>query len=136
MKLLRRRDFLDEPLDVGAEELERAMAGLADEMEMPRLAVRVLEAEPALAEIDLARDAGVHHPLQRAVDGGAADAMIVLADQIDEVVGAEVTFLTQEHVDNLLPLAGALAARWLQSAEIREGNSRKGPDLSFDEFRR
>jgi hypothetical protein len=30
-------------------------------------------------------------------------------------------FLTQEHVDDLLPLAGALAARGRQSAEIREG---------------
>src|SRR5688572_1599955 len=97
------------------------MAGLANEMEMPRLPVGVLEAEPAFAEIDLPRDAGIHHPLQRAVNSGAADAVIVLADQIDEIVGAEMTFLTQEHIDNLLPLAGALAARWRQSAEIREG---------------
>ena len=87
------------------------MAGLANEVEVPRLAVRVLEPEPSLAEVHLARDAGVDHPLQRAVDGRAADAMVVLADQIDEIVGAEMTFLTQEDVDNLLPLAGALAAR-------------------------
>ena len=99
------------------------MAGLADQMEMTRLTVRVLEAEPPLAEIDLARDAGVHHPLQRAVDGGAADAVVVLANQIDEIVGAEMSFLTQEDVDDLLPLAGALAAGRLQPAEIRERNS-------------
>ena len=43
-----------------------------------------------------------------------------LADEIDEIVGAEVPFLAQEHVDDLLPLAGALAAGRLQPAEIRK----------------
>ena len=90
------------------------MAGLADEMEVARLAVGMLEPEAAFAEIDLAGDAGVDHPLQRAVDGGAADAVIFAPDEIDEIVGAEVPFLTQEDVDDLLPLAGALAARRLQ----------------------
>ena len=79
-------------------------------MEVPRLAVGVLEAEAALAEVDLAGDAGVHHPLQRAVDGGAADALVFALDQIDEIVGAEVPLLAQEHVDDLVALAGALAA--------------------------
>ena len=53
---------------------------------------------------------GIDHPLQRAVDGGAADAVIFVADEIDEIVGAEMPFLAQEHVDDLLALAGALAA--------------------------
>jgi hypothetical protein len=35
--------------------------------------------------------------------------MVVAANQIDQIVGAEVSFLTQEDIDNLLPLAGALA---------------------------
>jgi len=78
----------------------------------------VLETESALAEIDLTGNAGVHHPLQGAVDGGAADTVIFFANQIDEIVGAEMTFLTQEHVDNLLPLAGALATSRLQPTEI------------------
>ena len=120
-KASRRRHFLDKPFDVGAEELEGPVTGLANEVEVTRLTVRMLEPEAALAEVDLARDAGVDHPLQRAVDGRAADAMIVLADQIDEIVGAEMAFLTQEHIDNLLPLAGALASCRRQSAEIREG---------------
>ena len=47
--------------------------------------------------------------------------MVVVADQIDQIVGAEVPFLAQEDVDDLLALAGALAARRLQPAEIREG---------------
>ena len=121
-----RGDFLDEPLNIGAQKLERPMTGLANEMEMPRLTVRVLEAESAFTEIDFASDASVHHPLQSAVDGGAADAVVLFAYQIDEIVSAEMTFLTQEDVDNLLPLAGALAARRRQPAEIREG-THEGP---------
>ena len=34
-----RRDFLDEALDVGAEELERPVTGLANEVGVPRLSV-------------------------------------------------------------------------------------------------
>lgn len=86
----------------------------------------MLETESTFAEIDFARDASVHHPLQGAVDGGAADAVVFLAYQIDEIVGTEMAFLTKEDIDNLLPLAGALAARGRQPAEIREG-THKGP---------
>ena len=97
------------------------MAGLANQVEVARLPVGVLEPEPSLAEIDLARDARVDHPLQRAVDGRAADAMIVAANQIDEIVGAEVAFLPQEHVDDLFPLAGTLAALGLEPADVWKG---------------
>ena len=97
------------------------MAGLADQVEVARLAVGMLEPEPAFAEVDLAGDAGVDHPLQRAVDGGAADALVFVPDEVDEIVGAEVPFLAEEHVDDLLPLAGALAARTASAvAEIVE----------------
>ena len=74
-EIARRGDLLEQRFDVGAEELERSVAALADQMEVPRMPVRVLEAEPAFAEIDLARDPGVHHPLQRAVDRRPADAL-------------------------------------------------------------
>src|SRR5262249_8033121 len=73
-------DLLDQPPDIGTGELGRTMALVADEMKMPRRAVGRLEPRPPLSEIDLARDAGGHHPLQRAVDGGAADAGILAAD--------------------------------------------------------
>ena len=117
----RGRDFLEQRLDVGAEELERLVAGLADQMEVPRVPVRVLEPEAPFAEVDLARDAGVHHPLQRAVDGGAADAADVLAaDQVDEIVGAEVPLLAQEDVDDEVALARAFAARGPKAVEIRK----------------
>src|ERR1043165_911056 len=113
-------DFLDERLDVGAEELERAAAALADEVKVTRLTVGVLEAETAFAEIDLARDAGVDHPLQGAVDSRAADAVIFAAYQVDEIVGAEVAFLAQEDVDDLFALARPFSASRLQAAEIRK----------------
>ena len=74
------------------------------------MAVRVLEPEAALAEVDLAGDARVDHPLQRAVDGGPADALVLLAHQVDEVVGAQVAFLAEEDADHEVALAGALAA--------------------------
>ena len=88
---------------------------------MARVPVRVLEAEPALAEIHLARDARVHHPLQRAVDGGAADALVLAADQIDEVVGAEVSLLAEEHVHDPIALAGPLAPFRPEAREIEWG---------------
>ena len=72
--------------------------------------VRVLEPEPSFAEIDLAGDARIHHPLEGAIDRRAADAAIFLADEIDEVVGAEVPLLAEEHIDDEVALAGALAA--------------------------
>src|SRR5262245_28462857 len=97
------------------------MAGLADQMKVPGLPVRVLEAEPAFAEVHLARNARVDHPLQGAVDGRAADPVVLFADQVDEIVSAQMAFLAQEDVDDLLPLAGAFAACWRQPAEIREG---------------
>ena len=109
-ELPRRGDLFDQRLDIGAEKLERLIAGLANQVKVARMAVRVLEAEAAFAEIHFAGDARIHHPLQRAVYRRAADAAIFLADQIDEVVGAEVPFLAQEGVNDEVALAGALAA--------------------------
>ena len=82
------------------------------------MAVGVLEAEAALAEIDLAGDPGVDHPLQRAVDGRPADPLVLAADQLDELVGREVPFLPQEDVDDEVALAGALAACGPQAVDV------------------
>jgi hypothetical protein len=86
----RGRDLLDKRLDVGAQELERPVAGLADQMEMPWMPVRMLEPEAALAEIDFPGDSGVDHPLESPVDSRAADPLILALDQIDEIVGRQV----------------------------------------------
>ena len=111
-------DLGQEHLHVGAEELGRPVAGLADQVEVPGMAVRVLEAETALAEVDPPGDAGVDHPLQRAIDGGPADALVFLAHQVDEVVGAQVAFLAQEDPDHEVAFAGALAARRPQAFDV------------------
>jgi hypothetical protein len=83
----------------------------------------MLETETTLAEIHFSSNASVHHPLQRAVDGGAADSVVFVADEIDEIVGAEMSLLPEEHVHDLLALAGALAPRRLEFAEILEGST-------------
>ena len=58
-------------------------------------------------EVHLARDARVHHPLQRAIDGGPADPGVFSADQIDEFVGRDVPFLPEEDLNDEVALAGA-----------------------------
>ena len=73
-------------------------------MKVPRMPVGVLEPETAFAEIHLAGDARFLHPLQRAVDGRAADPVIFAFDQIDEIVGAEVSLLLEERVDDQVPI--------------------------------
>ena len=65
---------------------------------MPGMAIGRLEPRPAFAEVDLAGDAGADHPLERAVDGRAADPGILLPDQIEQIVGAEMPLLPQEDV--------------------------------------
>ena len=122
----RRRHLLDQRLDVGAEELEGAVAALADQMEVPGMTIRVLEAEPALAEIDLAGDAGLDHPLEGPVDGRPADPLIFTANQIDELVGGEVTFLPEKDVDDEVALAGSLAACRPQAVYVGRGRNPSG----------
>ena len=63
----------------------------------------------------------IDHPLQRAVDGGAADAGMLAADEIEEVVRAEVTFLLQEGPQYLFAFGRAFAACGAQARKVREG---------------
>jgi hypothetical protein len=65
---------------------------------------------PALVEIDLARDIGVDHPLERTVDGGAPDARFLPAHDVEEIVRAQMAFLTQKNTEDAVALARALAA--------------------------
>ena len=117
-EIARGSHLLEQRLDVRAEKLERPVAGLADQMEVPGMPVGMLEAEPAFAEVDLAGDAGVDHPLQRAVDGRAADSLILASDEVDEIVGGEVALLAEEDVDDQVALARALAAGWPKALEV------------------
>jgi hypothetical protein len=106
----RRGNLLDQRLDVRAEEFERPAAGPADQVKVARMPVRMLEAETPLAKIDLARNAGIDHPLQGAVNGRPADALVGSSYQLDEVVGGEVSLLPEEYIDDEIPFARALAA--------------------------
>ena len=65
----------------------------------------------AFTEIDLSGDVRFDHPLERPVNGGAADARIFLPDEIAEIVRAQVAFLLQETPEDLVAFAGMLAAR-------------------------
>ncbi len=105
-----RCDLLHQAFDIGAEKLGRAMAGGADQMKVTGMPVGRLEARAAVAEIDLARDAGADHPQERAVDGGAPDAGRLGVHAGDEIVRAQVSFLAEEHLDDAIAFRGALTA--------------------------
>jgi hypothetical protein len=113
-----RSHFFEQRLDVRAEKLERAVARLADEMKVTGMPVRVLEPEPTLAEVNLARDAGLFHPLQRAVDGRAADFLIFALDQVVQIIGGQMSFLAEEDIDDEVALAGTLAAGRPEAVEV------------------
>src|SRR5262249_20115378 len=115
-----RGHFVDERLDVRAHELGRMITGLASEVIVPRMAVGVLEAKASLAEVDVAGAARFHHPLQGAVDGGAADPLVFASNEVEEVVRAQVSLLAEEHVQYLLAFAGPLAASRLEITDVRE----------------
>src|SRR5205814_6057350 len=121
------RDLLDQRFDVGAEELEGLIAALADQVKVPRMAVRVLEAEASLAEIDFSCDPRIDHPLQRAVHGGAADSRraltvalrgILAPDEVEQIVGGEMSLLSKEHIHDQVALAGAFAAGGADTLEV------------------
>ena len=81
--------------------------------------IGVFEAELAFAEIDLTGDAGVHHPLEGAVDGGPADPLILTPDQIDQIFGGEVTLLTKKDVDDPKSRLSTACCHAWQAIEIR-----------------
>jgi len=86
----------------------------------------MLEPEPALSEIDLAGDPGLDHPLEGPVNGSPADPLIFTANQLDELVGCEVTFLPEKDVDDEVALAGALAACRPQAVYVGRGGIHPG----------
>ena len=61
---------------------------------------------------------GVDHPLKRAIDGRAADARLHAAHEVEEVVRAEVPFLTQKDIEDAVALARTLAAFGPEIGEI------------------
>ena len=82
----------------------------------------MLKAETAFAKVDLARDTGIDHPLQCSVDCRATDALILAPDQIDQVIGAEMPFLTQKDVEDEIPFARAFGPSGTNTIEIGGGH--------------
>ena len=87
--------------------------------------VRVLEAQASFAEVHLSRDTCVLHPLQGAVHRGTADPLVFFADEIDEIVGAQVSLLAEEHADDEVALAGAFAAGRAHAIEVESLHARR-----------
>jgi hypothetical protein len=88
-------------------------------MKVPRVTVGMLEAKAALAKIDFARDTRIDHPLERPVDGRPADSVIFAFDQIDQIVGAQMSLLTEKHVHDLVALARAFGAGGTEAIDVR-----------------
>ena len=87
------------------------MAGRTDQVEVPRVPVGRLEPRASFAEVHLAGESLVHHPLQRAIHRGAADSRILAVHEADEIVGAQMAFLLKERAEDVFALGGTLAAR-------------------------
>ena len=104
------RHFFNEPLDIGAQELRGSMTLVADEVEVPGMAVGRFESGPAFAEVHLPRHASRDHPLQRAVDGRTANDGILTTDEIVEIVSAQMALLAREDVQDAIALARTLPA--------------------------
>ena len=97
------------------------MTGRADEMKVAGVTICRLETRAAFAEIDLPRDSSSNRPLEGAINRGAANPCRFTADQLEEIVSAEVTLfaaLAKEHRQDTIPLAGALAAGRRQARKI------------------
>ena len=97
------------------------MACRADEMKVPWMMIRRLEAGPPFAEVDLTGEAGIHHPLQRSIHRRATDLRIFAVNEIREIIGGEMTFLPDENVQNAVALTGALAAGRKKGGKIGKG---------------
>ena len=86
------------------------MTLVANQVEVPGMAVRGLVARASFAEVYFSGDARFDHPLQRAIDRRPPDARRLAAYEIEQIIRAQMTFLLQENPEDLVALAGMLAA--------------------------
>jgi hypothetical protein len=89
-------------------------------MKVPGMSEGGLEPGAAFAEVHLAGHARADHPLQRPVDGGAADPRIFLADEIAQVVRTQVAFLAKKDAQDAVAFARPLPAGGPKPFDIRE----------------
>jgi hypothetical protein len=80
-----------------------------------RTPIRGLEPRSSFAKVDLAGYAGANHPLQGSVHRGSANARVLAADKVAQIVGTQMALLTKEDVEDSIALARALAAGGTQT---------------------
>jgi hypothetical protein len=98
------------------------VAFFADQVKVPRVAVRWFEPRAALPEVDFAGQAAVDHPLKSAVDRRTPDAGVLAAHHSKKIVGAQVPFLFEEGTQNLFALGRSFAACRTQARKVGNGS--------------
>jgi len=109
-------DFLLELADFLGKELNGAAAIGADHVVVAAAVVLVLVAGDAVVEGDFAGQAAFRQQLQRAVDGGVANAGILFLHQAVEFVGGEMVASFEEGMENGVALRRLFEANVLQVA--------------------
>ena len=95
------------------------VAGLANEVKVPRMAIRMLKPKPSLTKINLSRDASLYHPLKGSIDSRSANLMIITTHDLDEIISAEMALLPQKDIDDQIALARPLPTRRTETLQIR-----------------
>ena len=109
-------DLLLELTNFLGKEFDGAAAIGADHVVVAATVVLVLVAGNAVVEGDFAGQAALRQQLQRAVDGGVADAGVFFLHQTMEFVGGEMVAGFQEGMQNGVALRRLLQANGLQVA--------------------
>src|SRR2546425_5353551 len=117
-------DAVLEALQLLARELDDLAAALADDVVVVlALALDRLEARLAVVEVALGSEPDLLEQLERAVDGGVADAGVHLLDRRVELLDGEVPRGAEEHARDVVPLGGRfetpLAQRLLEPPHPR-----------------
>ena len=117
-------DAVLEALQLLARELDDLAAALADDVVVVlALALDRLEARLAVVEVALGSEPDLLEQLERAVDGGVADAWVHLLDRRVELLDGEVPRGAEEHARDVVPLGGRfetpLAQRLLEPPHPR-----------------
>src|SRR6266516_1807340 len=117
-------DAVLEALQLLARELDDLAATLADDVVVVlALALDRLEARLTVVEVALGSEPDLLEQLERAVDGGVADAWVHLLDRRVELLDGEVPRGAEEHARDVVPLGGRfetpLAQRLLEPPHPR-----------------
>ena len=105
-----RGDFVLQRLDARLEELDDAPALIADQVVVVVARAQALVPVAGLADPQAAHDPGVDHQLERAVDRGARDLLVLGAQAHEQLVGLHVLVPAEDLVKQGMSLGGELEA--------------------------